>query len=50
MLGINDVASLLNLSKATIWRMARDRRIPGRLIGNRWRFRREDILALMGAE
>jgi excisionase family DNA binding protein len=50
MLGIEDVAPLLNLSRATVWRMARDGRLPGRLIGSRWRFRREDIAALMGVE
>ncbi len=48
MLGIEDVAALLNLSRATVWRHARDGTIPGRLIGQRWRFRREDITALMG--
>ncbi|OBJ81991.1 helix-turn-helix domain-containing protein [Mycobacterium asiaticum] len=49
MLDIHEVAALLNLNSVTVWRMARDGRIPGRLIANKWRFRREDIAELMGA-
>lgn len=49
MLDIHEVAELLNLNSATVWRMARDGRIPARLIANKWRFRREDIADLMGA-
>ena len=49
MLDIHEVAALLNLHSATVWRMARDGRIPATLIASKWRFRREDIAELMGA-
>ncbi|MGV0081723.1 helix-turn-helix domain-containing protein [Mycobacterium colombiense] len=49
MLDIHKVAALLDLHHTTVWRMARDGRIPARFIANKWRFRREDIAELMGA-
>jgi excisionase family DNA binding protein len=42
-LTVGEVASYLRLSEATIYRMAKAGRIPGRRVGRSWRFSSQQI-------
>jgi excisionase family DNA binding protein len=42
-----DVAKLLRLNKITVYKYANEGKIPGVLIGNRWRFDRAQIEGLL---
>ena len=44
-LAVEGAAQLLNVSHDTIYRLARDAAIPGRKVGNQWRFSRAALLA-----
>ncbi len=48
-LDVSDLASLLRLHRVTIRLKAASGEIPGRQIGNRWRFSRERIMEWMMA-
>jgi len=39
----NEVADYLRIHKSTVYRMAKQRQMPGTRIGNQWRFRRDAI-------
>ena len=43
----NEAAALLKVHKRTIYRLAEEGIIPGNRIGHRWRFSKENILALV---
>jgi excisionase family DNA binding protein len=43
-LTLDEVAALLRLSPATVLREAREGRLPGRRIGEEWRFSRAHVL------
>ncbi|MBC8273848.1 MAG: helix-turn-helix domain-containing protein [Chloroflexi bacterium] len=40
---IDEVAKYLRIHKSTIYRLAKDRRIPASKVGNKWRFRKDVI-------
>ncbi len=44
-LAVDGAAQLLNVSHDTIYRLARDATIPGRKVGNQWRFSKAALLA-----
>lgn len=44
-LDVAGVASLLNVSKATVYRLAETNEIPSFKVGNRWRFWEHEVLA-----
>ena len=39
----NDVAAYLKMNPISIRTMAREKRLPGYFVGNRWRFQRSEI-------
>ncbi len=43
MLTLDEVSRLLKMSKATVQRWCRDRRLPAAKIGKEYRIRREDL-------
>lgn len=43
LLTLNDVSSFLKVPKSTIYKLARERRLPGHKVGKHWRFVREEI-------
>lgn len=44
----DEVARFLKLSKKTVLRLARDGTIPGNKVGRAWRFRRSQLLDILG--
>lgn len=40
---IDDLASYLQLSKSSLYKLAQDGRLPGQKVGRHWRFRRDTI-------
>ena len=40
---IDEVAKYLRIHKSTIYRLAKNRRIPASKVGNKWRFRKDVI-------
>jgi excisionase family DNA binding protein len=40
---IDEVAKYLRIHKSTVYRLAKDRRIPASKVGNKWRFRKDVI-------
>lgn len=48
-LTLAEVAEVLRLNPRTVRDLVRRRELPGRLVGNRWRFRREDVDAFFDA-
>lgn len=42
-LTLAEVADVLRLNVRTVRELVRRRELSGRLVGNRWRFRREDV-------
>lgn len=45
-----DITRLLRIDKSTAYRMAEDGRLPAFKVGRQWRFRAEDVAALLGAD
>ena len=43
LLTIEEVATFLNLSRDTVYRMAQVGKIPASKVGTQWRFRKRDI-------
>jgi len=43
LLRVPDVAKYLGVHRLTVYRMAREGIIPGKQIGNRWRFRKDEL-------
>ena len=43
---INELCAFLRFSRSKVKRLVKDGAIPGRKIGDSWRFRRDEILAL----
>ena len=50
MLTLAEVASLLQVSQRTVYRLAQDGRIPAFKVGQAWRFRSGDIQAWIDAQ
>jgi len=46
-LSVKEVADLLRIGETSVRRLAASGELPGRRIGKRWRFSREEILALL---
>ena len=42
-LGIEGLAKYLDVSKSTLYKLAKERKLPGQKIGKHWRFRQETI-------
>lgn len=40
---VKEVAEFLRLSRATVWRMIQEQRLPAFRVGRSWRVRREDV-------
>ncbi|MFN7431218.1 MAG: helix-turn-helix domain-containing protein [bacterium] len=40
---INDLATYLQLSKSSLYKLAQEGRIPGQKVGKHWRFHKESI-------
>lgn len=40
---VEDLASYLNLSKETVYKMVQKKKIPAMKIGNQWRFKKTSI-------
>jgi len=47
-LDVGGVAKLLRISKYGVYKLAREGKIPGLYIGNKWRFSKSKILEEMG--
>jgi len=45
LLTLGEVSSFLKVPKSTIYKLARERRLPGHKVGKHWRFVREEIEA-----
>jgi excisionase family DNA binding protein len=45
LLTLSEVSSFLKVPKSTIYKLARERRLPGHKVGKHWRFVREEIEA-----
>lgn len=43
LLTLGEVSSFLKVPKSTIYKLARERRLPGHKVGKHWRFVREEI-------
>lgn len=48
-LTLAEVADVLRLNPRTVRELVRRRELPGRIVGGRWRFRREDVDAFFDA-
>lgn len=44
LVGIDEMAEILAISDATLYRLARERRVPCYQVGGRWRFRVSEVL------
>ncbi|MBI4881566.1 MAG: helix-turn-helix domain-containing protein [Planctomycetes bacterium] len=42
-LTIDELADYLKVSKSTLYKLAREGRVPGQKVGRHWRFRKETI-------
>lgn len=40
---IDDLASYLQVSKSSLYKLAQERKVPGLKVGRHWRFRKETI-------
>jgi excisionase family DNA binding protein len=47
LLSVREIARFLNLNEQTVYRLARKGKIPATKIGRQWRFRLEEIEALL---
>ncbi len=45
LLTLSEVSTFLKVPKSTIYKLARERRLPGHKVGKHWRFVREEIEA-----
>lgn len=45
LLTLSEVSKFLKVPKSTIYKLARERRLPGHKVGKHWRFVREEIEA-----
>jgi len=45
LLTLSEVSTFLKVPKSTIYKLARERRLPGHKVGKHWRFFREEIEA-----
>ena len=45
LLTLTEVSTFLKVPKSTIYKLARERRLPGHKVGKHWRFVREEIEA-----
>ena len=45
LLTLGEVSTFLKVPKSTIYKLARERRLPGHKVGKHWRFVREEIEA-----
>ena len=43
LLTLSEVSNFLKVPKSTIYKLARERRLPGHKVGKHWRFVREEI-------
>jgi len=43
LMNFNDVKKYLNVSRATMYRLIHDKKVPSFKVGNHWRFRKEEI-------
>lgn len=43
LLTLSEVSTFLKVPKSTIYKLARERRLPGHKVGKHWRFVREEI-------
>ena len=43
LLTLGEVSSFLKVPKSTIYKLARERRLPGHKVGKHWRFVRDEI-------
>lgn len=43
LLTLGEVSTFLKVPKSTIYKLARERRLPGHKVGKHWRFVREEI-------
>lgn len=44
-----EAAEYLRVSRKTLYRLVSAGRIPGQKVGRSWRFRRDDLIAFLGA-
>lgn len=44
LLTLREVSRILRLSPPTLYKLLKERRLPGVKVGNQWRFRRAEIL------
>lgn len=42
-MGIEGLAKYLDVSKSTLYKLAKERKLPGQKVGKHWRFRQETI-------
>ncbi len=49
LLTLSEVSTFLKVPKSTIYKLARERRLPGHKVGKHWRFVREEIEAWVQA-
>lgn len=40
---IDELAAYLQIPKSTLYRLAHDRKVPGRKVGRQWRFHRDAV-------
>ena len=45
LLTLHEVSTFLKVPKSTIYKLARERRLPGHKVGKHWRFVKEEIEA-----
>ena len=46
-LSVKEVADILRIGETTVRRLAASGELPGKMIGKRWRFSRQEILSLL---
>lgn len=49
-LSANEVAALLKLHPRTVYKLATEGKLPGKMIGRSWRFRRSELMNLLSAK
>ena len=40
---INELADYLKVSKSTLYKLARERKVPGQKVGKHWRFHKDAV-------
>ncbi len=46
-MNVEEVADLLRVSNQTVYNLARSGKLPAAKVGREWRFRRDEILAVL---